>query len=72
MQRLKRFDGMSWKKKYAISCLIALFAFAALDAYRHPGEDVHIGTDVVCAAAWPIILSIAMGATVGDMVRKRA
>lgn len=63
---------MSWKKKYAISCLIALFAFVALDAYRHPGEDVHIGTDVVAAAVWPIVLSIALGWTLGDVVRKHA
>jgi hypothetical protein len=60
---------MSWKKKYAISFLIALFAFAAMDAYRHPGKDVHVATDVVMAAVRPIILTIAMGSALGEMVR---
>jgi hypothetical protein len=42
---------MSWKKKYAISFLIALFAFAAQDARRHPGEEVRFGSTIVMAAA---------------------
>jgi membrane-associated phospholipid phosphatase len=58
---------MSWKKKYAISCLIALFAFAAIDAYHHPGKDVRVGAVVVTAAVWPITLSIAFGSALGDM-----
>ena len=63
---------MNWKKKYAISCLIALFAFAALDGYRHPGGDVRIESAVVMAAAWPIVLSIAFGSALGEVVRKHA
>jgi hypothetical protein len=63
---------MSWKKKYAISCLIALFAFAAMDAYNRPGKDVRFGAVVVTAAVWPIILSIAFGSALGEMVRERA
>ena len=63
---------MSWKKKYAISFLIALFAFAALDAHRHPGQDTRIGSTIIMAAAWPIVLSLALGAAVGEMVRERA
>jgi hypothetical protein len=63
---------MSWKKKYAISCLIALFAFAAMDAYRHPGKDIRLGSLVVMAAAWPIVLSIALGGAVGEVARAHA
>ena len=63
---------MSWIKKYAISCLIAMFALAASDAYHHPGKDVRFGAVVLVAAVWPIVLSIIVGSTVGDIIRERA
>jgi hypothetical protein len=63
---------MSWKKKYAISCLIALFAFAAIDGYKNPGKDLRVGAVVVTAAVWPITLSLALGSALGEMVRERA
>jgi hypothetical protein len=58
---------MSWTKKYAMSCLIALFVFTAIDASHRPGKDVRVGAIVVTAAVWPIFLSIVLGWTVGDM-----
>jgi|HubBroStandDraft_6_1064221.scaffolds.fasta_scaffold1511930_2 hypothetical protein len=63
---------MSWIKKYAISCLIALFALAAIDAYHHPGNDVRVGAVVLVAAVWPIALSIIVGSAVGEIIRERA
>lgn len=71
MYFLRKSYEMSWKKKYAISCLIVLFAFAALDAYQRPGKDVRVGA-VLTAAVWPIVLSVAFGSALGEMVRKRA
>jgi hypothetical protein len=60
---------MSWKKKYAISFLIVLFASAAIDTYHRPGKDVRVGAIVLVAAVWPIALSIIAGAAVGDVIR---
>lgn len=62
---------MSWKKKYAISCLIALFAFAAIDGYKRPGKDMRVGAIIITAAVWPITLSIAVGSAIGETVRER-
>jgi hypothetical protein len=72
MRCLGRSYEMSWIKKYAISCLIAMFVLAAGDACRHPGKDVRFGAIAIVAAGWPIVLSIAVGSTVGDMFREPA
>ncbi|MHC2578999.1 hypothetical protein ACVI1J_009288 [Bradyrhizobium diazoefficiens] len=60
---------MSWKKKYAIGCLIALFAFTAMDSYDRPDRDVRFGAVIVMAAVWPVTVSVILGGAVGEMVR---
>jgi hypothetical protein len=62
---------MSWFKRYLVGCLIALFALAAIDAHHRSG-DVRYGSVIVMAAAWPMTLSIVLGAVVGEMVREGA
>jgi hypothetical protein len=59
-------------KRYAISCLVAVFAFSAIDAYRHPTHDVRIGAILVTAAIWPVTLAIAFGSALGAVVREGA
>jgi hypothetical protein len=61
---------MSWKKKYAIGGLIALFAFAAMDSYDRPNRDVRFGAVLVMAAVWPVTVSVILGCAVGEMVRE--
>ena len=63
---------MSWFKRYAVSCLIALFVLSGVDAYRRPDHDVRVGSALVMAAAWPIILAIAFGGAVGEVARGRS
>ncbi|AND89680.1 MULTISPECIES: hypothetical protein [Bradyrhizobium] len=60
---------MSWKKKYAIGCLIALFVFTAMDSYDRPNRDVRFGAVIVMAAVWPVTVSVILGGAVGGMVR---
>lgn len=60
---------MSWKKKYAIGCLIALFVFTAMDSYDRPNRDVRFGAVIVMAAVWPVTVSVIWGGAVGEMVR---
>jgi hypothetical protein len=60
----------TWTKRYAISCLIALFVLSGIDAYNRPNNDVRIGSAIVLAAVWPVVLAIAFGGAVGDVARK--
>ena len=57
-------------KRYAISCLIALVVLSGIDAYRRPDHDVRIGSALILAAAWPVVLAIAFGGAVGAVVRE--
>jgi len=60
---------MSWKKKYAIGFLIALFAFGAMNSYDRPNKDVPFGAVILMAAAWPVTVSLILGCAAGAMVR---
>jgi hypothetical protein len=59
----------SWTKRYLLSCVVALFAFASFNGYRRPGQDPRFGSAVVMAAAWPVVLTFACGSALGEMVR---
>ena len=59
---------MSWMKKYAISCLIAMVVFAAIDGHARPGKNPREGTIVVAAVGWPIVAAIVVGSTIGEIV----
>ena len=64
-----RSSDMSWKRKYAISCLVAVFAFTAMDSYDRPNGDVRFGAVVLMAAVWPVTVSLILGGAVGEMLR---
>jgi hypothetical protein len=61
----------SWLQRYAITCLVALFAFTAWDAYSRPNHEVRVGAVIVLAVVWPIAVTIAAGSAVGEMARER-
>ena len=61
---------MKWLKRYAISCLIALFVLAALDGYHRPGKDLRVGAIITVAAVWPIVAAIVVGSSVGEVARE--
>ncbi|AJA63426.1 hypothetical protein BJA01nite_02760 [Bradyrhizobium japonicum] len=69
MHGFTRFSVMSWKKKYAIGCLTAMFVFTAMNSYDRPNRDVPFGAVIVMAAVWPITVTLILGGTVGEMVR---
>ena len=59
---------MKWFKRYAIGFLIALLVLAGVDGYKGgPGHS--IGATMLMAAAWPIVITMAVGGTIGDVVR---
>lgn len=60
---------MSWKKKYLIGCVIALFVFAAMNSDDRPRRDFPFGAVIVMAAVWPITTSLILGCAFGEMVR---
>ncbi len=68
MPRNERYFDLKWFKRYAISCLVAMFVFAGLDGYKRPGQDLREGTIIVAAVGWPIITAIVVGSTVGEVV----
>ena len=68
----KRCHAVSWIKRYAISCLIALFIFSGIDSYKRPTNDVRVGVLVVLAVVWPIAVAIAVGSAVREVARERA
>jgi hypothetical protein len=57
---------VKWLKRYATSCLIAMFVLAALDGYHRPGEDMRVGAIITVSAVWPIIAAIVVGSSVGE------
>jgi hypothetical protein len=61
----------TWTKRYAISCLLAVFVLSARDAYKHPTNDLRTGAVIVVAAVWPVALAIVVGWTVGEVARER-
>jgi len=60
---------VKWLKRYAISCLIAMFVLAALDGYHRPGKDMRVGAIITVAAVWPIVAAIVVGSSVGEAAR---
>jgi len=60
----------SWTKRYLLSCLVALFVLASFDGYRHPGQDPRFGSAVVMAAAWPVVITFAIGSALGEVARR--
>ena len=60
----------TWTRRYAVSCLLALFVLSGIDAYRRPSNDVRIGSAIVLAVAWPVVLAIAFGGAVGEVARE--
>jgi len=64
----QKVSNVNWLKRYAFSCLIALFVFSGLDTYRHQ-DDMHIGTVVVVSAVWPAFVAIVFGSCAGDALR---
>jgi hypothetical protein len=61
----------TWVKRYAISCLVATFVFAALDGYKRPGQSMRAGAIVVTAAVWPIFAALVVGSSVGEVASKQ-
>ena len=59
---------MKWFKRYAISCLIAMLVFAAVDGHARPGQNPREGTIIVAALGWPILTAIVVGSTIGEIV----
>ena len=72
MPSIGRYPAVSWIKRYAISCLIALFIFSGIDSYKRPTNDVRVGVLVVLAAVWPVTVAVAVGSAVGEVARERA
>ena len=64
----RKYSDVNWLKRYAFSCLIALFVFSGFDTYRHR-DDMHIGTVVVVSAVWPAFIAIVFGSCAGDALR---
>lgn len=63
----RNFD-VRWLKRYAISCLIAVFVFAVFDGHARPGKHPREGAIVVAAVGWPIVTAIVLGSTIGEIV----
>jgi hypothetical protein len=59
----------TWIKRYAVSCLVAMFVLSGIDAYKNPTNDVRISV-IVVAAVWPVVLAIALGGAVGEVARE--
>jgi hypothetical protein len=66
----ERYFDVKWFKRYAVSCLIAMFVFAAVDAHARPGQNPREGAIIVTALGWPIVMAIAMGGAVGEVLGK--
>jgi hypothetical protein len=60
----------TWTRRYAVSCLLALFVLSGIDAYNRPTKDVRIGSAIIMAAVWPVVLAIAVGGAVGEVARE--
>jgi len=67
----RRYFHVRWLKRYAISCLIAVFVFAALDGHARPGENPREGTIILAAVGWPIVTAIVVGSTIGEIVSEK-
>jgi hypothetical protein len=64
----RRYSAVKLLKRYALSCLIALFIFSGIVGYRHPTNE-RIGALVVMAAVWPVVIAIAFGGAIGAVAR---
>ena len=63
-----RYFDVKWFKRYAISCLIAMFVFAVNDGHYHPGEHQRNDAIILAGIGWPIVAAIVVGSTVGDII----
>ena len=63
--------AMKCFKRYAVSCLVAMFVFAAIDGYNRPGQDPRFGAILITAAVWPVFAAIVVGGSIGDVTRQR-
>jgi len=58
---------VKWLKRYAISCLIAMFVIAGIVGYVRPGKDLRVDAIVTMAVVWPIIAAITVGTCIGEV-----
>lgn len=58
---------MTWFKRYAIGCLIAMFVITGMYAANRPGKDLPLRAIVTLAVVWPITAAIVVGATIGEV-----
>ena len=68
MLRNWEYFEVKWLKRYAIGFLIALFVLAGIDGYKRPGGEPRFSA-ILMAAAWPIVITIAVGSTIGEAAR---
>jgi hypothetical protein len=59
---------VKWLKRYAISCLIAMFVLAVCDGHHHPGETPRGDAIILVGIGWPIAAAIVLGSTVGEII----
>ena len=72
MPSTRRYSDVSWIKRHAISCLIALFIFSGIDRYKRSTNDVRVGILVVLTAVRSVTVAVNVGSVVGEVVRERA
>jgi hypothetical protein len=58
---------MKWFKRYAMSCVIAMFVLAAMQGYARPGKDQPVAGIVALAVVWPITAALAVGSSIGEI-----
>lgn len=59
---------MTWSRRYALSCLIAVLFFASIDGYKHPDEDMRYSAILLASAGWPVVAALVVGSTIGEVV----
>jgi hypothetical protein len=59
---------VKWFKRYAISCLIAMFVFAVVDGHHHPDEHPREDAIILAGIGWPIVAAIVVGSTIGEIM----
>ena len=65
-----RYFEVRWLKRYAISCLIAMFALAVEDGYHRPGMHQNFGSIITMGVAWPVTAAVVVGIAVGEVARE--
>jgi len=58
---------VTWFKRYAIGCLIAVFVCAGIDGYKNPHGDIHMGTIIVASIGWPVFTALILGGALGEI-----